>query len=159
MLRHIHGADGLVLSHGTKCGLPNACASACATLPEHEFLIDECLHTSLVAVANDAGYEAHHVVRLGLQSMPDEILMRRVRAQEFTFVTNNRWDFERLFSKEPLHAGLIILLKSSRPSLQKELFRAVLLHIAADEPINSAVLVDKQDASIIIQRYPLFRPN
>jgi len=44
-----------------------------------------------VAVANHAGYEAHHVVHLGLQGKPDEILMQRVREQEFTFVTNNLW--------------------------------------------------------------------
>ena len=30
------------------------------------FLIDECLHTSLVQVANDVGYVAHHVEHIGL---------------------------------------------------------------------------------------------
>jgi predicted nuclease of predicted toxin-antitoxin system len=44
-----------------------------------KFLIDECLHLSLVMVANRIGFEAHHVVHLGLQGKPDHELMRRIR--------------------------------------------------------------------------------
>lgn len=123
------------------------------------FLIDECLHTSLVEIANNAGYEAHHVVHLGLQGMPDDVLMRRVREQEFTFVTNNRSDFEWLFSKEPLHAGLVVFLRSVSPPLQRELFLALLLQMAGNEPVNSVVLVDLRGGNIIIETYPLFRPD
>ncbi|HEV2964792.1 MAG TPA: DUF5615 family PIN-like protein [Candidatus Angelobacter sp.] len=43
-----------------------------------KFLIDECLHISLVKVANAAGYEAHHVVHLGLQRAEDHVLGRLI---------------------------------------------------------------------------------
>ena len=35
------------------------------------FLIDECLHESLVGVARDAGFAATHVNHLGLSGKPD----------------------------------------------------------------------------------------
>jgi predicted nuclease of predicted toxin-antitoxin system len=35
------------------------------------FLIDECLHESLVGVAQRAGFEATHVNHLGLSGKPD----------------------------------------------------------------------------------------
>jgi len=118
-----------------------------------KFLIDECLHTSLVKVANDAGYEAHHVVHLGLQGIRDEILMRRIREDEFTFVTNNAFDFERLFSAEPLHAGLIIFTKNVPPTVQRDLFKAVLSEIEA-EPINSVIALDWDGSNAFLEIYP-----
>jgi predicted nuclease of predicted toxin-antitoxin system len=57
------------------------------------FLIDECLHESLVGVARDAGFEATHVNHLGLSGKPDWELADRITKDEFTFVTNNRVDF------------------------------------------------------------------
>jgi predicted nuclease of predicted toxin-antitoxin system len=35
------------------------------------FLIDECLHESLVGAAHRAGFEATHVNHLGLSGKPD----------------------------------------------------------------------------------------
>ncbi len=35
------------------------------------FLIDECLHESLVGVAHGAGFEATHVNHLGLSGKPE----------------------------------------------------------------------------------------
>lgn len=49
------------------------------------FLIDECLHLSLVTVANEAGFEAHHIVHLGLQGKQDHELMG-VFARENTYL-------------------------------------------------------------------------
>lgn len=63
------------------------------------FLVDECLHESLVGVAHSAGLEATHVNHLGLSGRPDWELAERTAADEFTFVTNNRVDFIRLFGK------------------------------------------------------------
>ncbi|MGZ4815753.1 MAG: DUF5615 family PIN-like protein [Terriglobales bacterium] len=40
------------------------------------FLVDECLHTSLVDVANEAGFEAQHVVYCGLGGKPDHEIVR-----------------------------------------------------------------------------------
>ena len=42
------------------------------------FLIDECLHESLVEVAHGAGFEAIHVNHLGLSGKPDWELADRI---------------------------------------------------------------------------------
>ena len=57
------------------------------------FLVDECLHESLVGVAHATGFEATHVNHLGLSGRPDCALAERIIKDEFTFVTNNRVDF------------------------------------------------------------------
>ena len=74
------------------------------------FLIDECLHTSLVKVAHDGGYACEHVNFLGLSGRKDWELMRKVQAGEYTLVTNNRTDFAVLYADEELHAGLVIIV-------------------------------------------------
>jgi predicted nuclease of predicted toxin-antitoxin system len=58
-----------------------------------KLLIDECLHTSLVELAHAAGHVADHVNYLGLGSSKDWHLIKTVRQQDYTFVTNNRSDF------------------------------------------------------------------
>ena len=58
-----------------------------------KFLIDECLHTSLVTLARDAGHVCEHVNFLGLGGQKDWQLMTRIRRDDYTFVTNNRTDF------------------------------------------------------------------
>lgn len=102
------------------------------------FLIDECLHESMVGVAHNAGFEAAHVNHLG---KPDWWLGQRISKDEFTFVTNNRVDFIRLFGKMKLHAGLIIILPNAVPSIQRALFQAAILHMAGRDLINSAIEV------------------
>ena len=86
------------------------------------FLIDECLHESLVGVAHDAGFEAMHVNHLGLSGQPYWLLTERIVEGEFTFVTNNRVDFIGLFGKMELHAGLIVIVPNLAPALQRGLF-------------------------------------
>jgi predicted nuclease of predicted toxin-antitoxin system len=82
------------------------------------FLIDECLHESLVGLAHAAGFEATHVNHLGLSGQPDWVLTERIIKDEFTFVTNNRADFIELFGKVDLHPGLIVLVPNVAPALQ-----------------------------------------
>src|SRR5687768_4504541 len=53
-----------------------------------KFLVDECLHTSLVAVAEARGHEARHVNWLGLSGETDWGLMPRILDEDFTSVTN-----------------------------------------------------------------------
>lgn len=36
--------------------------------------------------------------------------MLRLRDEDFTFVTNNAIDFRRLFRKEQIHSGLVIIV-------------------------------------------------
>jgi len=94
-----------------------------------KFLIDECLHTSLVSVGHDAGHICDHVNFLGLGGHKDWQLMTRIRTEEYTFVTNNYTDFTALYAKEELHAGLVIILPNVTPSSQRKLFRAALSHL------------------------------
>jgi predicted nuclease of predicted toxin-antitoxin system len=80
-----------------------------------KLLIDECLHTSLVNVAYSAGHATDHVAHRGLGGLKDWELMRVIREQEYTFVTNNRSDFLALHAKEPLHAGVIVIVPNVTP--------------------------------------------
>jgi predicted nuclease of predicted toxin-antitoxin system len=119
------------------------------------FLIDECLHNSLVGVAHAAGYDAVHVNHLGLAGWPDWALAQRVTADEFTFVTNNRMDFIELFSQMDLHTGLIVLVPNVVPSLQRKLFQAALQFVDGREPINSVIEVRLQGSRVCCEQYDL----
>lgn len=105
-----------------------------------KLLIDECLHTSLVSVAH-SGHSADHVSHRGLGGLKDWQLMRVIREQEYTFVTNNRSDFLSLHGKEPLHAGVIVIVPNVAPLQQQELFTAALRHIGTRDLTNAVVEV------------------
>lgn len=58
-------------------------------------------------------------------------------------VTNNAADFRRLYAKEPLHAGLVILIPNVDRELQRHLFRGALETLAGiGEPVNRVVEAD-----------------
>jgi len=118
------------------------------------FLIDECLHPSLVEVGHAAGHEAHHVNFLGLASTKDHHLIPRILAGDFIFVTHNAVDFRRLYRGQPLHAGLIILVPQSPPWRQRALFSEVLEDIRENgEPINQAIEVLLESGDALVRRY------
>lgn len=119
------------------------------------FLIDECLHESLVGVAHGAGFEATHVNHLGLSGKPDWELADRTGKDEFTFVTNNRVDFIRLFSKMELHPGLIVIVPNVIPSLQQALFEAAIRYIAGRELVNRVVEVTVVSKAVSCVEYQL----
>ena len=119
------------------------------------FLIDECLHESLIAVAHGAGFEATHVNHLDLSGKPDWELADRIVADEFTFVTNNRVDFIRLFGHMELHAGLIVIVPNVVPSVQRTLFEAALLYMAGKALINSALEVSLEGKVVKCVEYQL----
>lgn len=120
------------------------------------FLIDECLHESLVGVAHGAGFDATHVNHLGLSGKPDWELAERIVKDEFTFVTNNRIDFIRLFGKMELHAGLIIIVPNAVPALQRALFEGAIQYLAGKVLVNSVVEVsfDRQVVTCVEYRLP-----
>lgn len=121
-----------------------------------KFLIDECLHTSLVAVAQDHGHDCFHVNWLGLSGETDWDLMPRIVANDFTFVTNNARDFRKLYASEELHAGLIIIVPQVIPALQRELFIAVLHEFAdAQEIVNEVIEIAIEDGEAVLTRYAL----
>ena len=119
------------------------------------FLVDECLHTSLVGVAEGSGFEAHHVVYLGMQGWKDHDVLDRVKERDYTFVTNNAVDFRRLYAGVSLHAGLIILVPSVVPAMQREMFQAVLHVIGDTTVVNTVVEVDIEAGQIEVTQYEL----
>jgi predicted nuclease of predicted toxin-antitoxin system len=121
-----------------------------------KFLIDECLHTTLVAVAQDRGHECSHVNWLGLSGETDWGLMPRIVDGNFTFVTNNARDFRKLYAREELHAGLIIIVPQVLPALQRELFEAVLADMNPGEELLNEVVEITMDAGFaVLSRYTL----
>jgi predicted nuclease of predicted toxin-antitoxin system len=121
-----------------------------------KFLIDECLHTSLVAVAQDHGHDCFHVNWLGLSGETDWDLMPRIVANDFTFVTNNARDFRKLYASEELHAGLVIIVPQVLPALQRELFIAVLQEfVDAQEIVNEVIEIAIEDGEAVLTRYAL----
>ena len=120
------------------------------------FLIDECLHTSLVEVAVDRGHEATHITYRGLSGVQDWNLMAPIREGDLTFVTNNAKDFRRLYAQEDIHAGLVILIPNVPPSEQRELFDAALEDLVVTPGlINEALEVGIVEGDIQITRYDL----
>lgn len=120
------------------------------------FLIDECLHTSLVAVAQDGGHDCSHVNWLGLGGETDWDLMPRIIADDFTFVTNSARDFRKLYAKQELHAGLIIILPRVLPHLQRELFSLILQDLTeSGELVNEAIEISLDGTEAILNRYQL----
>jgi predicted nuclease of predicted toxin-antitoxin system len=119
-----------------------------------KFLIDECLHTSLVSLAHDAGHICEHVNFLGLGGYKDWQLMARIRSEDYTFVTNNRTDFAALYAQEELHAGLVIIIPNVTPSLQRQLFRAALSHIDKVDLTNTVLEVELAGTTATCREYP-----
>lgn len=121
-----------------------------------KFLIDECLHTSLVEVAHGRGHEASHVNWLGLSGETDWDLMPKIIDENFTFVTNNAADFRRLYADRELHAGLVIIIPQVRPETQRQIFDALCDELAGgDDPINEAIEIRLEDGAAVFERYAL----
>lgn len=113
------------------------------------FLIDECLHTSLTQVANNAGHEAHHVTRRGWSGFKDHQLREVILREEFVFVTNNARDFRKLMGESELHAGLIVIIPNVTPTVQRDLFGLSLLETTRlPDMINKVIEVDLHEVRI-----------
>jgi len=119
-----------------------------------KWLIDECLHVSLVALAHGRGQIADHVNYLGLGSSKDWELMEIVIERDYTSVTNNRFDFLTLYKKEAFHAGLVVIVPNVTPARQRELFNAVLDHVGTRELINTVIEVNFVRQQIECVEYP-----
>ncbi len=118
-------------------------------------LIDECLHTSLVRVATDRLYEAYHVAHLGMSGLKDHELMLRIREGDFTLVTNNAIDFRRLFRKEQIHLGLVIIVPNVPPGIQRALLETVLDYIGNRDLVNRAVEINLTGDAAEIEEYEI----
>ena len=120
-----------------------------------KFLIDECLHTSLVELAHAAGHAADHVTYLALGGTKDWQLMDTILERNYTFVTNNRSDFLALYHRAPVHVGLVIIVPNLTPLRQRELFQAALNHIGQSEIVNAVLEVEYLGNRIECRQYPL----
>jgi predicted nuclease of predicted toxin-antitoxin system len=120
-----------------------------------KLLIDECLHTSLLKLAHEAGHTADHVNYLGLGSSNDWDLMKLILDEDYTFVTNNRTDFLALYCPAQLHAGLVIIVPNVTPTLQRELFQAALSFIGEGQLINAVIEVEYRGNEIECRQYPM----
>ena len=85
--------------------------------------------------------------------LKDHELMAKVRAAEFTFVTNNAVDFRRLFQYEPIHPGLVILIPNAMPSIQRALFSAALDFIGDRDLVNRVIEVNLRGETSVIREY------
>lgn len=120
------------------------------------FLIDECLHTSLVSVAEELGHEAQHVNWRGMSGTQDHNLVPVAVDESLTFVTNNARDFRRLFAVQEAHAGLVVILPFVEPGQQRELFAAVLEQLGVEgELFNEEIEVTFEEEEVVINRWSL----
>jgi predicted nuclease of predicted toxin-antitoxin system len=123
------------------------------------FLVDECLHPSLVEVANEMGFAVYHVDRLGLKGTPDRQLLQRCEEQNLTLVTNNAIDFRKLYARAMIHSGLILILPALRPQKQRLIFRAALRAVMGrSDLINHVIELDQEGESIILREFELPSP-
>jgi hypothetical protein len=84
-----------------------------------------------VEIANQAGYEAHHVVYRAWAGLEDYELLPIILREEFIFVTNNGRDFRELLEQAELHPGLVIIVPNEKPPVQRDLFQAAIQKIIA----------------------------
>lgn len=120
------------------------------------FLIDECLTVDLVSVASQAGHEAQHVARVGKAGWKDWNVARHAAEGDFVVVTNNASDFRRLYTTQPLHAGLVIIVPSVDRVEQQRLFRGALDELARfGEPVNRVLEVDIDGDEVTFAFYDL----
>lgn len=119
-------------------------------------LIDECLHTSLVDVAEARGHEAYHVNWIGLSGETDWDLMPRIIEGDYTFVTNNAADFRKLYGKQELHAGLVIIIPQVVPARQRALLDSLLDAVEGEPDLtNQVVEVAVNGEEVLFTRYDL----
>ena len=124
------------------------------------FLIDECCTPELAAVALARGFRATHVRHIGLGSAPDRKIIPVIVAGDYSFITNNRRDFLRLYAELPLHAGLLIIIPSVSIDHQCRLMLRMLEAIEAlsDDIVNRLVEVDAA-GNVTVSTYPFKGEN
>jgi hypothetical protein len=82
--------------------------------------------------------------------------MPRIIEEDFTFVTNNARDFRKLYAKEELHAGLVIIVPQVLPVLQRDLFALILQDLAdTQDMVNEVIEVTLDGEDAVLTRYSL----
>jgi predicted nuclease of predicted toxin-antitoxin system len=121
------------------------------------FLVDENLSVKLPEVAHQHGFEATHVIHLGLGEWKDWNILEVVEKDGWILVTNNAVEFRSRYRAIKLHPGVIFLLPSVRREQQIMLFEAAMDDIVINPYlINQALDVDLSASSkIVLRRYSL----
>jgi predicted nuclease of predicted toxin-antitoxin system len=121
------------------------------------FLVDENLSVKLPEVAHQRGFEATHVVHLGLGEWQDWNIREVVEEHGWVLVTNNAVEFRSRYRAIKIHPGVMFLLPSVRREQQLMLFKAALDDIAINPDLtNQALDVDLAEGSkIVVRRYAL----
>lgn len=120
-----------------------------------QFLIDECLSPKLVEVANRFGYVAHHVQYRNWKSKDDDVLLRFIRDESLTLVTNNWRDFEPMLRREEVHPGAIVIPNVPRAEQIAAFERALRAVQAADPPLDLVNTVVEVEDSGEVRVYAL----
>lgn len=121
------------------------------------FLIDENLSVQLPQIAHQRGYECVHVRDLGLLSEKDWDLLRRIKDEDWTLVTNNAEEFRTRYRRSiDLHAGVIFLIDVWGTEAQRHAFAAALDDIDHDADLtNTEMLVDSYGRGYRVRRFEL----
>jgi predicted nuclease of predicted toxin-antitoxin system len=121
------------------------------------FLIDENLSVRLPQLAHRRGFEATHVIHLGLGAWKDWNILEAVKKEGWVLVTNNAIEFRSRFRATEIHPGVIFLLPSVRREHQYQLFEAALDEVSINPDLtNQALDIGlSEDATITVFRYAL----
>jgi len=107
---------------------------------------------------------AFHAPWVGLANTKDSRIAAYAIAKDLIMVTNNLGHFRNIYRKKKLHPGLILLAVLQSDLMDREaqhyMFDAALESVAANEPLNEAVLVElsenvEQDWELTVTRFPL----
>ncbi len=108
---------------------------------------DEDLSPTLVQVAHERGLEATCNRDRGVLGITDPQLLDLVGRDDFVLVTDNGSDFRRLFARERIHPGLIVMPGSSGRARQQELVRGIIAWID-----RAAVIAGQSCADFMVNR-------
>ena len=95
----------------------------------------------------------------GSKSWKDPDIVRKVLADDYVLVTNNRRDFVVKYyptSGAEIHPGLIIIIEKSTLDVEIALFRAVMAHVEAmGDTVNKLVEINA-NGTINVAEWPNF---
>jgi len=82
------------------------------------FLVDENLSVKLPPLAHERGFEAAHVIHLGLREWKDWNILEVVKRDHWVLITNNAIEFRSRYRTITNHPGVVFLLPSVRRQRQ-----------------------------------------
>jgi len=117
-----------------------------------KFLIDECLTTFLVAVAENKGFAAVSAPHFGMAGWQDRTIAKAALDQDFVLVTNNRRDFLKLYRAFDIHPGMIIIIPKGNRQSQMDWFGTVLDYLQQNGESMINRLVEVSEKGIVLSR-------